>query len=252
MEKISIILFFIGTAVLVFSTWTFLLVRKHIKKSWTHELKGSLADEKYFELKSRQEYIIAVSTIVFALISYIGFSSISDIKNTINEQLATEKLKVDSLSKLANNNFMNLELKGKDYKDSVIIGLKLVNALKERYKQLASKDIIKQDIFIVDDLTIGDFKKVDDFFRLVKFGDLTTISGQKLPVFKTPPSIVVFSSTSANPAIDQVTAQSFRISPFMYTESKVAQNEEQIKFSVWISQKPESSSFSSDFSKEFK
>jgi hypothetical protein len=252
MEYISIILTVIGLAVLVFSIWSHLLIRRHIRNKWTHEITGTLADEKYFELKSKQEFIIATSTIIFALISFIGFSSISEIKKNLNDQIATERKKVDSLRQVANNSLDNLELRGKDYKDSVLFGLKLLKELRKRYLELSDKDIIRQNIFIVDDLKIGDFKKVDYFFRIVNFKDLKTVSGQRLPDFKTPPSIIVFSSTSSELRVDEVSQNSFKISPFMSTDSKVAKTEEDIRFCVWISQKPSISAFSNDFGKEFK
>lgn len=252
MEYISIILTVIGFAVLIFSIWSFLLVRTHIRNKWTHEITGSMADEKYYELKSKQEFIIATSTIIFALISFIGFSSISEIKKNLNEQIAIERQKVDSLTKVANSSIDNLELRGKDYKDSVLQGLKLLKDLRKRYIDLSDKDIIRQNVFIVDDLKIGDFKKVDYFFRIVNFKDLRTVSGQKLPEFKTPPSIIVFSSTSSELRVDEVSQSSFKISPFMSTESKIAKTEEDIRFSIWFSQKPSPSAFSTDFSKEFK
>jgi hypothetical protein len=247
MNGISIILTVVAISIFVFSAWSFILLRKHLRQfKGNYKHSSSLTDEKYFELKSKQEYIIAVSTVIFALFSFIGYSSIDNIKKDIKAQVEEEMKKVAALRDSANQNL-----------DSARSGLEIVNLLKNRVKQISSKDVIKQDIFIVDPLKIGDFPEVKQGFRLIKFKDLTTISGQKLPIFKVPPSLMCFSNSSRNIFITDITTESFKINPirtvYLATEDSDAEpNIKDNKISLWISSKKNAREFSDDFNDDFK
>lgn len=242
MENLSIILAVIGLAALIFSFWSFWLIKKHLQQFKTNYRHiSTLTDEKYFELKSRQDYIIAVSTIVFALLSFIGYTSINNIKKELASQVEKESQNLKSLKDTATENLTTLKLTGRTYEDSVRNALKLVAALKKEIGAISNKDVIKQNIFIVDPLRIGDFPK-DKLTetRIIKFNSLTTISGEKLPEFRIPPSIVCFSTTNSLLIVSEVTTQGFKIRPELYTYSEI--NEEthgtSVQFSLWISQKP--------------
>ena len=264
MENLSIILAVIGLSVLIFSIWNHILIRRHLnqfRNNYRHN--SSLTDEKYFELKSKQDYIIAASTIIFALISFVGISSIKDIKSEINSQMESEKKKIEALNTSAdstNKSFDGLKLKGKDLQDSVRSALSLVDALKVRVGGILEKDVIKQNIFIVDPLRIGDFphsKEKDlENYRIIKFKELETISGQKLPIFKVPPSIICFSTTSSSLIVKDVTTEGFKITPdgysYLVTEASGAVIAgDEVKFSLWISQKKPKGSFDESFSNDF-
>jgi hypothetical protein len=252
MDTLSIILAIIGIVVLVFSFWSFRLVRKHIRRFNNNSRHTSaLTDEKYFELKSRQEYIIATSAIIFAVISFIGYSSLKEIKQTIADSVEKEKQKLELLYRSADTSYSNLAIKGKNYEDSVRSALQLVTVLKNRLSVISNKDVIKQNIFIVDPLKIGSFKSDQDEFRIVKFKDLTTISGQKLPEFKTPPSIVCFSTTYSMLLVTDVTSSGFKIKPTLNYSTNDDISGNNVLFSVWISSKPTGKSFNDDFSDDF-
>jgi hypothetical protein len=257
MEQLSTILIIVGIIALVFSFWSFQLIRRHIKRSRNSgHLNAPIPDEKYFELKSRQEFIIYASIVAIGILTFIGFASLKEIKTELNNQFQTERQKLAALNKSARTDYDTLANEGKSYSDSVRDALKLVSLLKNRVLQISTKDIIKQNIYIIDPLKIGEFplgQGKDDNFRLVKFKDLQTISGQKLPSFKTAPSIICFSTTYSELFVQNVTTESFEIRPDMYTvPSGKPDNGEHVIFSVWISQKPPPGSFSDDFGKDFK
>ena len=278
MEQLSIILIIIGAAVLIFSIWSHLIIRNHINKyNASGRVSQGLNDAKFFELKSRQDYIVAASALIFAVISFIGYGSITDIKSDLKKQFADEtkrmdssynaqKAKLDTMAGVAdetNRTFSGLKIVGKDLKDSMRSALSLVSFLKNRVGQISKKDVIRQNLFIVDALRVGDFPDVQvkgfGEFKYVAFNKLTTISGQKLPVFSEAPSIVVFSRDGAMLTVKNLTNEGFSITPNMgmyltAEEAKVPENENgnNIRFTVWISQKGDSSSFSDGFSDDFK
>jgi len=260
MDTLSIILVIIGAAVLIFSFWGFQLIRKHVKRFKDgYKFSNSLNDEKYFELKARQDYIIASSTIVFAVLSFIGYASIKDIKAGLNEQLSTEIKKIDNLNNSATATFKNLEglqITGDSIRDSVRSAIRLVSILKGKLVEVYKKDIISQNIFIVDPLRLEDFPKSTEKdmhrFKTIKFKDLTTVSGQKLPHFIVPPSLMCFSTNGSSMFITDITNEGFKINPqasvsLAMENSEPLLDKRQAKFSLWISQKTDLGDFSKDF-----
>jgi hypothetical protein len=82
----------------------------------------------------------------------------------------------------------------------------------------------------------------DKGYRLIRFKDLTTVSGQQLPDFNQAPSVICFSSTSSSVAIKDITTNSFKLNPQAFTafvsEESLSQSETgKPKFNLWISQK---------------
>jgi hypothetical protein len=249
---LSITLLLIGVAVLIFSYWGFRLIRKHIKRfNNGQKFSTSLNDEKYFELKARQDYIIASSTLIFAVLSFIGYSSIKDIKTDLNNQVLAERQKIDTLKNTADETdktFINLQITGKTLKDSMISALEIVQVLKNKVGQILAKDVIKQNLYIIDNLKMGDFpatsEKNFENNKIVYFKNLTSISGQKLPEFIKPPTVLAMSINGGSVAIRKISKDGFQIAtlmglPMSEEESKVAENVngDNVRFSVWISEK---------------
>lgn len=244
------ILVIIGFSVLIFSIWNHLLLKRHLKNflnNYRHT--SSLTDEKYFELKSKQEYIIATSTIIFAVISFIGFSSIKELKSQLHTQIESEIKRIDTLKTSADSTsttFVNLNIKGKTLQDSFRSALELVEVIKKRVSSISSKDVIRQNIFIIDPFVIDQFPLLtnnkDKGYRLIKFNNLKTISGQALPKFSNAPSVICFSSTNSSVVIKDITNNGFKINPQAY-QRLVTESSSDIeqtgtsKLSLWISQK---------------
>ena len=235
MDKFLSVLTLIGLVVMVFSFWSFLSIRKHIRESNTGSRRSSLTDERYFELKSKQDFIIAVSTIIFAVITFLGYSSIDSIRTELSNEFQSQRDSIEKLNSIANNNLMDLDKMSTKYKDSVLTALEMVTVLRKNINSISSKDIIKQNIFIVDPLSTTAFSKdiLGPFkgFRFIKFSKLTTILGKRLPVFNIPPSIICFSNIPGNFIIGKINKEGFYIKTS--DNSEVDQN-----FNVWISQKP--------------
>lgn len=250
MESLSIILGIIGVSVLIFSIWNHFLIRRHLKKfngSFRHS--SSLTDEKYFELKSKQEYIIAASAIVFAVLSFIGFSTFKDLKSELYSKIEDQIKRLSVLDSSARNTsktFIDLNVQGRTLQDSFRSALNLVDVLKNRVASISNKDIIKQNIFIIDPFNVERFPlskgKNDNGYRIVKFNQLTTASGVKLPDFRTAPSVFCFSNISSSVAIKEITAEGFKVNPnafqFLALESSISDNDlGSSTLSLWISQK---------------
>lgn len=256
MEKFLAVLTLIGVVVMVFSIWNFISVRRHIKETKRLSKKSNwLSDQKYFELKNKQEFIVAAATIIFALITFLGYSTIDSIKTELGKQFANQKDSINLLNAMAiqqfkeqrdsinllnaiaNENYLGLQKIGATYQDSVRAALGLVTLLRKNITTITAKDIVNQNIFIVDPLPFHSFsKKISgkhEGYRFIKFNSLTTILGKRLPAFEIPPSIMCFSNNPGNFVIGEINVDGFYIKSI--SDSAGINTD---RFNVWISQKP--------------
>jgi hypothetical protein len=266
MEKLSIVLMIVGIATIIFSFWSFIIIKRHIKiYNNSERVSQGLNDKKYFELKTRQEYIIASSTLIFAVLSFIGFSSINDIKEDLNGQFSIEKTKMDSLytdqkikmdslykktdslSNIANQTdttFNSLKIQGKDLRDTMLSSIKLTNTLKTKLSDLYKKDIISQSLYIVDDLHIEDFPIVKfngSDYRYISFKKLKTVTGQPLPEFSEKPSINLFTTEGGQIDTRAITKDGFQAfaeegTVIVTEDSKSLASTSNLSFNLWIFQ----------------
>ncbi|HTE25411.1 hypothetical protein [Flavitalea sp.] len=213
------ILVIMGLGSVVFTIWSWWSIRKHIEafKS-SFKFSSGLTDEKYFELKSKQEYIVAITTIIGAVIAFLGYQSISDFKTEFNKDLIAETTRLTKLHSGTEAAFGRLA------------------SLEKKIQAIYQKNIIQQNIFIVEKVNVNKLNVVNNIAR-IDFNTLTTISGEKLPRFKTPPSILIASRSYLWPLVSDITVNSFTIN----ISSAVADehgNISDIIIDIWISQKP--------------
>ena len=81
-------------AFIVFSVWNIINLRKLLKTPLKKD--SELNDKKYWELKYKQEYMIAVFAVILGVITWLGYRSVEDIKQDIRLELAS---KLDSTKK---------------------------------------------------------------------------------------------------------------------------------------------------------
>jgi len=258
MEKLSLILVLIGLSVFIFSLWSFLLIKRHLRHLRAHGRHlSSLTDEKYFELKAKQEYLLAISAVIFSIIAFIGYTSIDNIKNDINNRLMAEVNKLDTLNKRTDETFMGLEIRGKTYQDSIESAFKVLAHLNHRIKQLFAKDVITQDIYIVDPLRIGDFPRDksdvhDEHLHEIKFSSLRTVNGKRLPVFKERPSVICIANSMGSVRIREIFVDRFIVQLESFFPKNPNDRGDNVTFTAWISQRPSKTEFNGDFSDEFR
>jgi hypothetical protein len=206
---------------LVFTIWNHIIV-KNVAKGTTVDV-----DARYYELKARQDSIVAISAIVISTFGFFGYQTIQDAKNKMQEEYLDAKQKLFSINSSA-----------KDLDSIIKLREDRVKILESRMRDLQRKNIIQQNIFIVEKLKMGNFKPDVNQYRTIYFKDLKTISGENLPKFATPPSILFSSRTQAWPFIKDVTTESFKIN----VENSIGgpdgnDNMDNIIVDVWISYK---------------
>lgn len=155
---------------------------------------------------------------------------------------ANHRRSQDEVNNEIREKFIPLDSMRNGYRDSVQVALGEVAGLRDKVKRIAAKDVITQNIFIVDQLSLGQFPADENLkawdVHIAAFKDLRTISGQKLPKFKDTPTIMCSSPSHALVYIYEVTRDhfKFRINPDGTTPRV---DPKDLGFSVWITQKTE-------------
>lgn len=196
-----------------------------------------LNDSKYFELKYKYEFLVAIISMVVAVLAFIGYDSYKSLQESMRKdiELVIDKQK-DSLNRLNNNvaelgmlinqqyiafqksstDMKQFEIRQKQFNDNLksdklsAIGLQQrIFEIKSELNTVQNKNIIRQELYIVKDLQYP--LSADWIPRKVEFKEMRTINNELLPDFKEPPIIFPFSNNGITYNISNVTTTSFMI-----------------------------------------
>ncbi|NOU19260.1 MAG: hypothetical protein HOO91_17015 [Bacteroidales bacterium] len=217
-----IILIITLVALSVFSIWNILSLRE-LKSKKTSENK-ELNDSKYFELKYKMEFLVAIFSVIVALAGILGYNSLENAKREIKTELNKELLPVESRIKNTERNIRD--------KDSIVSTLEVktvsisnnlssfdsevkknntnLNSLKNKIDIINSKNIIKQNFYIVNSIKFR-FNENDTTMKKFYFADLKTNLGDKLPAFDTSPLVIPVSESNAMVKIWKITNETFEV-----------------------------------------
>jgi DNA-dependent RNA polymerase auxiliary subunit epsilon len=228
-------------ALIGFSVWN-LFSLKDLKKY--NRSKQEIKDDRYYELKYKIEYVTIIAIVVFSVGAFFGYKWFEEIKKDASENL---KEKTDSLyseieslrtsikplrdSVTGYKNIVNkLNLDQKDVGNNIQYSREELSNLKSEIKTISNKSIVKQDFYIVDNLK---FSVSDANFKArFYYKDLTTIIGDKLPLFNKAPFLV---AVPENPAI--LTILQIEKDYFDIESGSSSGPVDSAKFGIMISQK---------------
>lgn len=199
----------------------------------------ALADSRYYELKSKQDFLSAVFAVFVATATFLGINSLSAIETNVTKDLnarlndsqkriAESEGKVETISGILRStdstvqtypskfsNYDNL-LKSLEHRQNQIsqttsVSEKQASDIQQRISDLNSKNILKQETYIVKDIIFDESKVDSTTFQKYYFRDLRTILNDKLPVFKKPPFVIAVSNDGASIQIVEVTKESLKL-----------------------------------------
>lgn len=90
-----ILLVVIGVAILIFNIWNIVVLRRLNNSSTAKDIP--LNDAKYYELKYKSEFIVAVFSVIVAVGGLLGYESLQSAKNEVKSDLLTKMRSIDSL-----------------------------------------------------------------------------------------------------------------------------------------------------------
>lgn len=227
MEFNTILLFIIASVITIYFTWNFFNNRKLPKNS---KLEN---DIRYYELKSKYEFLVAVVSLVTAVAVFYGLGTKKDIEQNIKSEFTTEfepaKKRLSVAERQINEINMNLKtaqgiinsyynaLKEIDTKQKTIDqasqrSQKQFQEFEKRIDTLNKKNILKKNFYLVDNIKVNyDVITYNQGFAKFAFDTLTTTLGDKLPKFQKPPLVVAVSDVGNLIEVYNVTNSSFGI-----------------------------------------
>lgn len=233
-----IILFIIiGFSLIVFMIWN-LITLYRLKKN-SSKTEKELNDSKYFELKYKTEFFVAVFSVIVAVAGLLGYDSLQNAKNEIKRELLIKTKSIDSILvkteqriKLKDSVLKSIELKHDVLINSIPINQKKIleqnyqiHSLQKMIEELNSNNKIKQNFYIVNSLGFDKNKDTEIF----KYQDLKTNIGDKLPKFTKTPFVIGIPEVFASVEIHNVTLDGFAATIGIYYEDF-----DTLRFSVMI------------------
>jgi len=168
----------------------------------------ALDDEKYFELKYKLEFLTASFWVMVAIGGLLGYNTLKDAKEEVKTEFSNElEALTDQLEKVKEEIGSN-DSTAKNLRKEFPELEKLVSQLQARIKLINSKNILKQNYYVVRYIDKPDWKK--DVF-MVFFKDLKTSSGDRLPKFVSSPVVMVSANAGSLPTITNITKESFEM-----------------------------------------
>jgi type II secretory pathway pseudopilin PulG len=226
---IALLIAVVGLVILfIWNGINFSFLKKH-----SSDKNKNLDDAKYWELKSKYEFMLAVVALITAMATFLGINTLDSIKKEVKHDFQE---KVDSVSKSFTDSTIKVNKKLQATNDSAaLLNKKVSNYLQQlsnntHYLTALEADQIRLKVFDLksnNDLqdlsrkidSINHSNKIKSEFYLVNnvpfvnkrpdypldltiyFKDLKTSSGDKLPSFKNPPVII---SANLNNAFVQI------------------------------------------------
>ncbi|MBA6156750.1 hypothetical protein H3Z83_09510 [Tenacibaculum sp. S7007] len=244
----TFLLIIIGISLLVFNIWN-LISLNSLKKNSSKKDK-QLNDAKYYELKYKSEFIVAVFSIIVAVAGLLGYNTLNSAKDEIKFDLLKKTKSIDSIInitekriKLKDSLLHNIELKQNIINSKIPVNEEKVNAqnyqiyqIQKVISDLNKNNKIKQSFYLVRDLSLEINK---DYYNTYRFEDLKTNIGDRLPKFVNKPFIIIIPESTthlANIRTDNVTVDKFSATIVGgYTSLNNSDDEpDKFKFSIMI------------------
>ena len=226
---LTVVLSILLLALVIFTIWN-LISTKRLSKGISSSTP-KIDDSKYFELKYRQDFLVAAFSLVAGIAAFLGYNSKESIEKNLTTEIETKlkepKVRIDSLSNsvsLIDSEFNSIRRKADDYtarlqvaevaQDAINAKSKRYNSemgeLLSRINELNKKNILKQDIYVIDGIYYDSRNGANlNGWKKYYFKDLKTILGDKLPSFKKAPFLLPVSRQGAIVNIDSITRESF-------------------------------------------
>lgn len=233
MSPTSTILLLFLISLIAFNLWNAVTLKHLLKRPLKND---QLNDKNYWELKYKMQYMITVFSVILAIVAYIGYNTIDNVKESvrkdfqasldstrnalilIDSQIKSSKAEFDA--RVANTDsilnsyqdmLLGLSNRTEQVKKSISLSDKDLNAFKGRISEINSKNIIRQSIYIIDNLeyTFTEYWEYKKYY----YKDLVTNTNQKLPEFKQRPFILPISNQGFTFSINNVTTESFELVP---------------------------------------
>jgi hypothetical protein len=242
-------------ALLILSVWNFIIFRR-LKSSETDK---KLDDPRYWELKYRMDYLVAITAMGLTVIAFFGYESLQSakeaVKSEIEVELATIRKDVGNTEKvLADLNLFSDSIRddvsasGAKMRDQINRQVATLKELERKIRSINNRNIVQQEFYVVRSLKLPINHETKPGSNRVFFKDMITDKGDKLPDFENPPLVIPISQSTMTINIFNIKTDSFEA--YWGGESIGSAIPEVVEYSVVII--GEIKTFDRTFDKSFK
>jgi len=224
---VVILLIIIGIAILILNIWN-LISLKQLENNST-STNNQLNDSKYYELKFKSEFIIAVFSIVAAVGGLLGYNTITSAEENIKKDFLSKTTFIDSLITQTEERILE--------KDSILEKIEnrqdLINKtipendaklhsqenqidlIQKTLTELNQNNKVKQSFYLIQSLEIKKDMRGMPENKTFYFKDLKTNIGDVLPTFNKLPFLIPLQENIGIDIFD-ITLESFSVSVSTY------------------------------------
>lgn len=207
--------------VVTYLIWSVLTFRRTLRE------EKKLNDSRYYELRSKNEFLLACFATFVAVFSFMGYNSMNDLKESFKEEIdkslsqAKDSLSV-AIAKASESHQManSTANQFKELNGQYEYLLKSANGLRSSIDvvhldlgKITEKGILNKDFFIISDLVLTNNEVYGTSGpRRFYFNKLQTKDQELLPAFNTVPTVFILPTKGTNPYIVSVTNEYVDIS----------------------------------------
>lgn len=218
-----------------------------------------LNDAKYWELKYKYEFLIAIVGLITVTAGFLGYNSLQSIETAVRNDF---NKKVDSVKNTLQNTYSDVNSRLLAAKDSVtnidsrvknsqsqlqrsvnILAIlkkqqfelkeggyqskKSLSELSGQIDSINTKNKIKREFYLIPNIPFKGELQLHDTQVKIKFSELRTISGDRLPIFKKPPIVLSALSNTTEFKISSIDNEGFEGMLIVYgvpIDDKMAKN----------------------------
>ncbi len=221
-----VLIVIIGIALLIVGIMNLLSLKK--LRRFSSKKKSQLNDAKYYELKYKTDFLIALFTIIVTVAGFLGYETIESAKKEIKNEFFVETSTIDSLllitkrKVLAQDSILaKIELKQEIINKLIPKNERIltdqnyrIKKLQEVIDKLNNTNKQKRNFYLISNLKTDPDGK-DKTFR---FSDIMTTQGDRLPIFSSPPSIIAIPTSSIDLDIYDIGINDFKVGVAGWTE----------------------------------
>jgi hypothetical protein len=207
---------FLVFALLILAVWNF--VDFHRLKSATGSNK--IEEPRYWELKYRMDYLVAVAAMGLAVLAFYGYQSFQSAKQAVKLEIDaelgriredvnnTEKV-VQSLNSFSDSIRDDVSTSGARMNDQINHQVATLSQLEQKIRKINSRNIVQQEFYVVRSLKLSTNHETKPGSNKVYYKDLITDKEEKLPVFSNPPLVIPISQSNTTINLFNIRADSF-------------------------------------------
>jgi hypothetical protein len=208
MKMFEALLLVIAAAMVIYFVWNYRNAKSHPNRRKNNDIR-------YYELKSKYEFLVSIVTLVTVVFVFLGISSQRELKDeiqkNIDKELISSKNAIDStkrsfalfrdsinVSLETYNNVLSASIvnlnKMSDkqnliYQKSLKSNLDL-DKVQNTVSRISKLNVLKKEFYVIDDLQVDNKTAASgNSFRLF-FKDLKTNTGDNLPNFTSEPLVL--------------------------------------------------------------